>query len=93
MSEKRYWDESIETLPRPKLAEYQTEQLRKHLELAWDKSPYYRQSFESAGVSPSNLRRLEDLRGFPFTDKAIERDRQVARPFLGDMTAIGRAHV
>jgi len=93
MSEKRYWDESIETLPRPKLAEYQTEQLRKHLELAWEKSPYYRQAFESAGVNPSSLRQLEDLRRFPFTDKAIERDRQVARPLLGDMTAVTEEEV
>jgi len=29
MSEKRYWDETIETLPRPRLIEYQTEHLRK----------------------------------------------------------------
>ena len=32
MYKTRYWAESIETLPRPKLAEYPTEQLRKHLE-------------------------------------------------------------
>ena len=93
MSEKRYWDESIETLPRLKLAEHQTEQLSKHLELAWEKSPYYRQAFEAADVRPSSLRQLEDLRRFPFTDKAIERDRQVARPLLGDMTAVTEEEV
>jgi phenylacetate-CoA ligase len=93
MSEKRYWDESIETLPRPKLITYQIEQLRRHLELAWEKSPYYRQAFESAGVKPSDLRHLEDLRRFPFVNKAIERDRQVAHPLLGDMTAASEEEI
>ena len=93
MSEKRYWDETIETLPRPQLIEYQTEQLRKHLELAWAESPFYRQAFTAAGVKPSDLRRLEDLQRFPFIDKAIERDRQVARPFLGDLTAVAEEEV
>ena len=93
MSERSYWDETIETLPRPQLIEYQTEQLRKHLELAWVQSPFYRQAFSAAGVTPSNLRRLEDLQRFPFIDKTIERDRQVARPFLGDLTAVGEEEV
>ena len=93
MSEKRYWDEPIETLPRPKLIEYQIEQLRKHLELAWEKSPFYQHAFKAAGVKPSDLRRLEDLRRFPFIDKSIERDRQVAHPLLGDMTAVTEEEV
>ena len=93
MSEKRYWDETIETLPRPRLIEYQTEHLRKHLEMAWAESPFYRQAFSAAGVKPSNLRRLEDLQRFPFIDKTIERDRQVARPFLGDLTAVAEEEV
>jgi len=33
-------------------------------------------------VKPSDLRRLEDLQRLPLIDKTIERDRQVARPFL-----------
>jgi len=93
MSEKRYWDEPIETLPRDSLVRHQTEQLRKHLEMAWAHSPFYRQSFDAAGVKPSDLRRLEDLQRFPFIDKAIERDRQVAQPLLGDMTAVSEEEV
>ncbi len=34
------------------------------------------------------MRRLEDLRRFPFTDKKVERDRQLAAPDLGDMVAV-----
>ncbi len=88
MSERPYWNESVETLPRSKLVEYQVEQLRQHLEWAWSHSPYYRQSFEAAGVRPSDVRHLNDLWRLPFIDKAIERDRQVARPLLGDLAAV-----
>ena len=65
MSEKRYWDESIETLPRAKLADYQTDQLRKHLEVAWDKSPYYRQSSNRPVSAPLVLAGWKTCGAFP----------------------------
>ena len=88
MSERRYWDEAIETLSRPKLIDYQVAKLRGELELAYAHSPFFKRSFDEAGVKPSALRGLEDLLRYPFTNKAIERDRQVAAPLLGDMTAV-----
>ncbi|MFZ4394935.1 MAG: phenylacetate--CoA ligase family protein [Kiritimatiellia bacterium] len=93
MSERRYWDPEIETLPREQLEAHQLEQLQRHLDLAYTKSPFYRQSFDAVGVKPSELRRLDDLRKFPFVNKTIERDRQLAAPLLGDMTAVPEADV
>lgn len=88
MSGKPYWDEKIETLPRPELEKYQTEQLRKHLELAYSNSGYYHEAFDKAGVKPSDFKELGDLVKFPFVHKKIERDRQLAFPLLGDMIAV-----
>ena len=88
MAERLYWDSDLETLPRKDLAALQLNQLRQHLELAYTQSPFYRQSFDAAGVSPATLRHLEDLHRFPFVNKATERDRQLAVPDLGDMTAV-----
>jgi len=88
MSEKKYWEEELETLPRPKLEQLQLKRLQDHLSFAYQRSPYYRQAFDAAGVKPADLKRLEDLRLFPFTDKNLERDRQIAAPDFGDMVAV-----
>ena len=88
MPERKYWEEELETLPRQKLEQLQLTRLQEHLEFAYRRAPYYKQSFDAAGVKPSDLKRLEDLRRFPFIDKKVERDRQLAAPDLGDMVAV-----
>jgi phenylacetate-CoA ligase len=87
-SYKTYWNEARETLPREQLRAYQLAQLRQHLAWAYDRSPYYRTAFDAHRVKPEDLRSLDDLRRFPFVDKRIERDRQIARPLLGDIAAV-----
>jgi phenylacetate-CoA ligase len=93
MSYKKFWDEKIETLSRKELDELQLKQLRKELELAYKNSGYYRESFDEKGVKPSDLKTLDDLRKFPFTNKKIERDRQLAKPLLGDMVCVPEEEV
>jgi phenylacetate-CoA ligase len=93
MIDLQYWEPELETLPHPKLHSLQLKRLQKHLALAYGRSPYYRKAFDEAGVTPRDLRHLEDLQRFPFTDKAIERDRQIAVPDLGDMTAVPECEV
>jgi phenylacetate-CoA ligase len=88
MNEKKYWEEELETLPRKKIEELQLDRLKKHVAFAYDKSPYYKTAFDEQGVKPSDIKYLEDLRKFPFTDKKVERDRQLAVPDLGDMIAV-----
>lgn len=87
-NDSKYWEPELETLPRPKLEALQLERLQKHLAFAYLNSPYYRQAFDAHGVKPSDLKSLEDLRKFPFTNKKTERDRQIAVPDLGDMIAV-----
>ncbi|GHV18307.1 hypothetical protein AGMMS49938_19220 [Fibrobacterales bacterium] len=91
--DSKYWEPELETLPRPKLEALQLELLQKHLALAYAKSPYYKSSFDAAGVKPSDLKHLEDLRKFPFIDKKTERDRQIAVPDLGDMLAVSEEDI
>ncbi len=70
--------EPIETASRDELAALQLERLRWSLAHAYENSPAYRVKFDSAGVVPSDLHRLEDLAKFPFTTKSDLRD---AYPF------------
>ena len=88
MSSKKYWNEEIETMDRHQLEALQLSKLREHLAFAYERSPWYKASFDSAGVRPTDLKSLDDLRKFPFVNKKTERDRQLAAPLFGDMVAV-----
>lgn len=60
--------------PRPDLEAYQLRKLQETLEYAGERIPYYRDRFARAGVQPSDLRRLDDLRRFPMLSKVELRD-------------------
>jgi len=62
--------------------------LQKHLRHAYEGSPYYRQSFEAAGLHPDKFRALSDLRHFPLINKHALRERQLAVPPFGDLVAV-----
>lgn len=83
-----YWDERLETQSRAEWDALKLDLLKKHLHHAYDHSPYYRQSFDAAGVRPDEVRTLEDIRRFPFIDKKVLRERQTAVPPFGDLVAV-----
>ncbi len=56
------------------IRDYQVAQLRRILQLAYDKTASYRQIFDDAGVSPSSFQSLDDLARIPFTTKEDIRD-------------------
>ena len=93
MSEKKYWDEAIETLPRVELEKLQTTLLKQHLTLAYTKTGYYKEAFDKAGVTPDDFKTLTDLRKFPFVNKQVERERQSKKDLLGDMVAVEEEEV
>ncbi|WP_243372012.1 phenylacetate--CoA ligase [Geotalea sp. SG265] len=49
------------------LAAHQLAGLQWTVRHAWNNSPFYRKSMESAGVRPEEIRSLDDLRRLPFT--------------------------
>src|SRR6266542_5508781 len=80
--------EPIETASRDELESLQLERLRWSLRHAYDNVPFYRSSFDAAGVSPDDCRELDDLRRFPFTTKD---DLRASYPF--GMFAVPREQV
>ena len=56
------------------LERLQYERLRETLERVYNNVPFYRKSFDEAGVKPSDLKTLKDLSKFPFTNKTDLRD-------------------
>jgi phenylacetate-CoA ligase len=89
MSETRkYWNEKIETMPREELEKHQLNDLKEIVKFAYDNAPYYKRSFDAAGVKPEDIRTLSDIRKFPFIDKKTQRDTQGVGSFLGELCAV-----
>ena len=69
MPDKTYWNKEIETISSVDFEEVQLSALKKQLKYVFDKSPFYKNKFTSAGVKPENLKVMNDLQRFPFTTK------------------------
>ena len=63
-----------ETLPREEIEALQLARLQETVQRVWDNVPYYRKKMEDAGVKPSDIQTLEDLRKLPFVTKQDMRD-------------------
>jgi phenylacetate-CoA ligase len=63
-----FWDKGKETLAADELAALQLKRLKKTLKSAQNVE-FYRKQFSEAGIRPSDIRSLEDVRNLPFTKK------------------------
>ncbi|GGV21723.1 phenylacetate--CoA ligase PaaK [Streptomyces griseoflavus] len=70
----------------------QLERLRASLRHAYDHVPFYRKSFDDAGVRPEDCRSLADLARFPFTTKADLRDHYPYGMFAVPRDRVRRIH-
>jgi phenylacetate-CoA ligase len=70
----KYWNERYETMPPEEMKKFQSVRLKKTLQWVYERVPFYKDRFDERGVKPEDLRSLEDLSRFPFTDKNDLRD-------------------
>jgi phenylacetate-CoA ligase len=84
--------DAAERMSVDELRALQLERLRWTLRHAYANVPFYRKKFEEAGVSPEDLRSLEDLAGFPVTTKDDLRDNYPAGMFAVPPDQIRRIH-
>lgn len=61
--------------PHEKMAEYQDAHLRKVVQVAYERSAYYRQLMDARGITPSRIRGRVDLVQLPLITKEILRER------------------
>ena len=71
---ERYYQPEIECAPRETIVAIQNEKLEKQVRHVWENVPYYRKKMEEKGVSPDDIRSIEDLHKLPFLSKADLRD-------------------
>lgn len=73
-----YYQPEIETISREDLQALQLERLQALVKRVYEKIPFYKESFDKAGVNPADIKSLSDLTKLPFTVKQDMRD---AYPF------------
>ena len=81
----------IELASRDEISALQLERLKKSLHHAYANVPFYRQSFDAAGVHPDDLNDLSDLAKFPFTVKTDLRDNYPFGMFAVPREQVGEA--
>ena len=87
-----FFNEEFETLPRQALAALQLKRLQSVLERVYATVPFYKASFDKAGVKPDEVKGLEDLQQLPFTTKQDMRDSYPYGLFAAPMEEIVRIH-
>jgi phenylacetate-CoA ligase len=86
MSDRKYFQEEIETLSKSWLQALQLERLKAMVERVYAQNAFYRRLYDEAGVKPSDIRRLEDIQKLPFLEKKTVRE---AYPYGMALAPIG----
>jgi len=86
------WNEEFETMPREALEALQLSRLKKTVERVYATVPFYRKAFDAAGVTPAQIRSLDDLARLPFTLKSDLRDNYPFGLFTVPLHQVVRIH-
>ena len=65
----RYFQPEIETMPHDKIRDLQNEKLLRQVRHVWDNVPYYRAIMQEKGLTPDDIKSLDDLYKLPFLTK------------------------
>ena len=71
---ERYYQPEIECASREQIKAWQDERLVKQVKHVWDNVPYYRKKMEAKGLTPDDIKGVEDLHKLPFVTKADLRE-------------------
>lgn len=89
---ERYFQPDIETMPRDQMRTLQSERLVKQVRHVWDNVPYYRHLMEEQGVTPDDIRSVDDLHKLPFVSKTDLRDQYPYGLLATDLKNCVRIH-
>lgn len=70
-----YWQEKYETMDRESLQQLQLARLKEMMTRLYNTDvPYYKKKFQEKGITPGDIKSLEDIKHIPFTTKQDLRD-------------------
>jgi len=69
-----YWNKKIETATRDELNKHQFKLLKSQVKYCYENSRFYRNKFKISGITPDDIKTLDDTKKIPFTSKNDLRD-------------------
>jgi phenylacetate-CoA ligase len=87
--EQRYWNPVLETLSADEIRDLQFRKFQRIFNWTYERSRFHRALYEKAGITPEDIRSLEDIRHVPTVEKSMMRDIQRKDPFpYGDALCV-----
>ena len=71
---ERYYQPEIECASREEIKAMQDERIVKQVKHVWDNVPLYRKKMEEKGITPDDIKGIDDIYKLPFTSKADLRE-------------------
>lgn len=90
--EERYYQPEIETAPRETIVALQNERLTATVRRVYENVPFYREKMKEAGVTPEDIRSIDDLHKLPFSYKKDLRDTYPYGLFAVPLKDVVRLH-
>ena len=86
------WDKEIECMERGEMRKLQGERLRSVVERVYNNVPFYKKKMQEAGVTPDDIKSIDDIVKLPFTVKQDLRDNYPFDMMATPMSDIARLH-
>lgn len=90
--ENAIWDKTAECMSRDQIRSIQDQKLRILVKRVYADVPFYRAKMQRLGVTPGDIRGIEDLHKLPFTEKEDLRDNYPFGLFAVPQSQIVRIH-
>lgn len=87
-----YYQPELETMSREELEKLQLNRLKDLVKRVYEIIPFYKESFDAAGVKPEDIRSLNDITKLPFTIKQDLRDAYPFKMFAVPQSEVVRIH-
>jgi phenylacetate-CoA ligase len=87
-----YYQPEIETMSEENLRDLQSERLKELVAYVYERIPFYHQAFDEAGISPEDIKSIDDIARLPFTVKQDLRDGYPFKMFAVENDEVVRIH-
>ena len=86
------WNETMECMSREEMRKVQSIRLRRVVERVYHNTPFYRKKMQEEGITPNDVRTIDDITKLPFTVKQDLRDNYPFGLMASPMSEIVRLH-
>lgn len=82
---RKYWNEAVETMPREEIKTLQEKRMQRQLRHVYNHSVLLHRLYSEAGITPEDIKTIEDFKKVPFLDKDFVREerQRTGDPFGG----------